>query len=114
MAFGIYTGTAVSSTSSVTVQCTNTTPYTVGLDKGLGSGASVTNRLMTNGSATLGYALFSDTARTVNWGQTSGTDTVAGTGSGSVQTLTVYGKIAGSLYVTPGSYTDTITASITY
>src|SRR5436309_845690 len=38
---------AVNQSGSVSVTCTNTTPYNVGLDKGAGSGASVTNRLMT-------------------------------------------------------------------
>jgi spore coat protein U-like protein len=49
-----------------------------------------------------------------NWGNTVGTDTVAGTGNGAAQALTVYGQIAAGLYVTPGSYTDTITATVTY
>jgi spore coat protein U-like protein len=39
----------VDNTSTVQVQCTNTTPYNIGLDAGTGSGATVTTRKMTKG-----------------------------------------------------------------
>jgi spore coat protein U-like protein len=65
-------------------------------------------------SALLGYALFSDASRTVNWGQTIGTDTVTGTGNGAAQAITVYGQATAGQFVAPGAYTDTITATVTY
>ena len=115
LAFGTYTGVAVNSTSTVSVTCTNTTTYNVGLNAGLASGATVTTRKMTGPSSSLlAYSLYSDSARSVNWGQTVGTDTVSGTGNGSAQSLTVYGLLPGAQYVNPGSYTDTITATVTY
>ena len=115
LAFGTYTGAVANSTSAVSVTCTNTTPYNVGLSAGLATGATVTARKMTGpASALLAYALFSDAARTVNWGQTIGTDTVTGTGNGSAQAITVYGQVAAAQYVAPGAYNDTITATVTY
>ena len=115
MAFGTYTGVVANSTSAVTVTCTNTTTYNVGLNPGLASGATVTTRQMAGpASALLNYALFSDSSRTVNWGQTVGTDTVAGTGNGAGQNITVYGQVAAGQYVAPGAYADTITATVTY
>ena len=115
MSFGTYTAAVANATSTVSVTCTNTTPYNVGLSAGLATGATVTTRKMTGpASALLGYALFSDAARTVNWGQTIGTDTVTGTGNGSAQALTVYGQVVAGQYVAPGSYADTITATVTY
>jgi spore coat protein U-like protein len=115
MAFGTYTGAVATSTSAVSVTCTNTTPYNVGLSAGLATGATVTTRQMTGpASAVLGYALFSNSARTVNWGQTIGTDTVTGTGNGAAQALTVYGQATAGQFVAPGAYTDTITATVTY
>ena len=42
------------------------------------------------------------------------TNWVSGTGNGSAQAITVYGQIPAAQYVTPGSYTDTITVSVTY
>lgn len=114
LAFGNYSGTQVDGTTTLSVTCTNTTTYNVGLDAGTGSGATVSNRKMTGGSETLDYALYSNSGRTTNWGNTVGTDTVSGTGNGSAQTLTVYGRIAASQYPAPASYSDTITATITY
>ncbi len=115
LVFGTYVGTVASATSTVTVTCTNTTPYNVGLNAGISSGATVTTRAMTGpSSALLYYALYQDTGYTTNWGNTPGTDTVAGTGNGAAQILTVYGKINAGQYPAPGSYSDTVTATVTY
>src|SRR3974390_2576824 len=62
----------VNGTSALAVQCTNPTPYNIGLDQGLGSGATVAARKMTNGPNTITYTLYSDTNRTVLWGNTDG------------------------------------------
>jgi len=115
LAFGNYSGSVLNATSTISVDCTNSTPYNVGLNAGTSSGATVANRSMTGPSSTLlGYKLFSDAGRTTNWGNTVGTDTKAGTGNGAVQTLTVYGQIPAGELVRPGSYTDTVTATLTY
>jgi spore coat protein U-like protein len=114
MAFGSYSGTITTSTATLTVTCNNTTPYTVALNPGLSTGATVTTRKMTLSSSTLAYVLTSDAAYAVNWGQTTGTDTVAGTGNGAAQPLTVYGRVAAGQYVTPGTYSDTVTATVTF
>jgi spore coat protein U-like protein len=115
LAFGNYTGALVDSTSTISVTCTSTTTYNVGLNAGLATGATVTNRSMTGpGSALLHYSLFSNSGYTTNWGNTVGTNTVAGTGNGVVQSLTVYGQVPAGQHSTPGSYTDTITVSVTY
>jgi spore coat protein U-like protein len=115
LAFGTYTGALATSTSTVSVTCTNTTPYNVGLSAGLATGATVTTRQMTGpASALLNYAMFSNSTRTTNWGQTVGTDTVTGTGNGAAQALTVYGQVTAGQFVAPGAYTDTITATVTY
>ena len=58
----------VDQTGTVAVTCTNTTPYQVQLDQGAGSGASVTNRLMTGpSSATVAYGLYQDSGHATNW-----------------------------------------------
>jgi spore coat protein U-like protein len=113
LVFGNYTGAVNNATSTVTVTCTNTAPYTVGLSAGLASGATVTTRKMQDGALLLPYALYSNSGMNINWGNTSGS-WVSGTGSGYAQPLTVYGQIAAGQYPTPGSYTDTITATVTY
>jgi len=115
MAFGNYTGVVADSTSTISTTCTNTTPYQIGLDAGTGTGATVAARSMTGAGVLLAYGLYSDATHTTNWGNTPGTDTPASvTATGAVQTVTVYGQIAAGLYVAPGVYADTITATITY
>ena len=115
LAFGTYTGVQIAATSTLQVTCTNTTPYNVGLNPGTATGATVTTRKMTGpASATLNYSLTQDSGHTINWGQTVGTDTVAGTGNGAAQALTVYGLLAAGQYPAPGAYSDTITATVTY
>jgi len=104
---------AVNQTSTITVTCTNTTPYNIGLNQGV-NGSTVTARQMSSGSAPINYSLFSNSGMTTNWGQTVGTDTVAGTGNGSGQAYTVYGQIPAQSTPAPGTYTDTITVTVTY
>jgi spore coat protein U-like protein len=104
----------VDQTTTFTVTCTNTTTYNVGLDAGLGSGATVATRKMTGGAATVNYTLYSNPGRTTIWGNTVGTDTVAGTGNGAAQTLTVYGRVPSQTTPAPATYTDTITVTVTY
>ena len=115
LAFGTYTGVLINSTSTISATCTNTTPYNVGLNAGLATGATVINRSMTGpAAALLHYKMFSNSGHTTNWGNTVGTDTLPGTGSGATQPLTVYGQVPAGQFVSPGSYTDTITVNVTY
>lgn len=114
LTFAAYAGQLDANTSTMTITCTNSTPYNVGLSAGGGPSATVTTRAMQNGALTTPYALYRDAAMTLNWGATIGTDEVAGTGNGAAQTLTVYGRIAAGLYPTPGAYTDAITATINF
>ena len=76
----------------------------------------MTTRKMTGQylNGTLAYSLFSNSAMTTNWGNTVGTDTSAGTGTGAAQTLTVYGKIPAGTAPAADGYSDTITATVTY
>jgi spore coat protein U-like protein len=114
LAFGTYTKALINSTSTISVTCTNTTTYNVGLSAG--AGGSVTTRKMPGpGGYSLGYKLCSDgTSCSTNWGNTVGTDTKAGTGTGALQSLTVYGQLPAGQNVEAGNYTDTITATVTY
>jgi spore coat protein U-like protein len=108
-------GSATDQTSTISVTCTNGHGYDVGLDAGGAAGATVTTRQMTAGTDTLNYSLYSNAGRTTNWGDTVDTDTVAGTGTGAVQTLTVYGRVPSQPTAMVGAgYTDTINVTITY
>jgi spore coat protein U-like protein len=115
--FGSYDAASSSPTdaqSDIEVTCTPGTTYDIGLNAGTGTGATVTDRSMLNRTVELDYALYSDAARTTNWGETVGIDTVAGTGDGTPIDHNVYGRIAAGQFVAAGSYSDTINVSVTY
>jgi spore coat protein U-like protein len=115
LTFGNYSGVVANATATLSVTCTNTTTYNIGLNIGTGAGATIAQRMMTGpSSGVLGYTMSKDVGHTVNWGQTVGTDTTAGTGTGLAQPLTIYGQIPAGQYSAPGSYTDTVTATVTY
>lgn len=102
-------------TSAVVVQCTSGVPYNLALGNGNGSGASVTNRLMTGpGGATIGYQLYTTAARNAVWGSTVGTNTQTGTGNGAAQTFTVYGRVPAQTTPAAGAYSDIVAATLTY
>lgn len=115
IAFGNYTSTQTDQTGNIAVVCTNGTSYNVGLDAGAGTGGTTSVRKLTGSlGGTLNYALYRDSGRTNNWGSTIGTDTQTGTGTGLVQNLTVYGRIASGQTPLAGTYTDTVTVTLTY
>jgi spore coat protein U-like protein len=108
--------TPLDATSTLTVVCTNTTPYTVALNAGINAGgaSNFTARTMKSGANTLGYQIYLDSGRSTVWGDGTASSTKAGTGTGSAQSLTVYGRIPSLANVIPGSYTDTVTVTVSY
>lgn len=104
----------VDSTNTISVTCTNTTPWTVSLSTG--SSAAFDPRTMTGpGGATVDYNIYRDAARTEIWGDgTGGTFTVTGTGNGGTQPQTGYGRVPPQAAPTPGGYSDSITATVTF
>jgi spore coat protein U-like protein len=117
LAFGTYTGAALSGTGTLVVTCTNTTPYQMGINTGLhGSGAFFNWNMAGPSGALANYSLFRDSAHTMLWGGTIGTggDSINGTGSGAAQTITFYGAVPAGQAVTPGAYTDTVNVILYY
>lgn len=101
-------------TGTLTIQCSSTSPYTVGLNGGNSGAANPTLRQMAFGANIVTYGLYRDAARTLPWGATVGVNTASGTGSGLVQNLTVFGRIPPQTTPPPGNYSDTIIATVTY
>ena len=111
----------INQTTTLSVTCTNTTPYSVGLDNG--ANFSATRRMRQGATANyIGYALYTDSGRTNAWTTASSSTTCTtanscslGTGNGSAQSITVYGQVpALGTAPTPGAYTDTVTITVTY
>lgn len=101
-------------TGTLNVSCTTGTPYNLELDAGSATGSTLANRLMANGSNTLKYQLYRDSAYTNVWGITIGTDTSAGTGTGSSSPFTVYARMPPQSTPVVGTYTSTVTATIAF
>lgn len=104
-------------TATVAVQCTDTTPFNVGLDGGTGGGDTTTRKLLNTAvgsTATVNYKLYSDSGHSTNWGNQVGTDTVSHTGDGASHTYTVYGRIPAQTTPAPGTYADLVTVTVTY
>nr|WP_229265216.1 spore coat U domain-containing protein [Duganella sp. 1224] len=106
--------TTVSVNTSLQVTCTNTTPYNVGLNAGSVAGSTTAARLLGGTGANTSTVAFNlaMTAGGGNWGNTQGTDTKSGTGTGAAQTLTVYGAIPAQSTPQPDTYKSTVTATV--
>jgi spore coat protein U-like protein len=122
LAFGNYTptGGALAVNTTVSVSCTVSTPFNTELTAGTTAGASIAQRLLSDGAGdTLQYNLYTTSNFSTPWGVTVGTDTVAGTGAGMGTPVvqTVYGQLldsAANQAEPPGSYSDTITVDVAY
>jgi spore coat protein U-like protein len=114
--FGNYSGAVISTTTTISPNCSNGTPYWIQIDQGGGTGASTTTRKLTNAAlATLNYSIYTSTTYATAWGVTQGTDTVAGTGTGATQTVNVYGRIpAGQSSAVGTGYTDTVNITLNF
>lgn len=95
--------------SIITVNCSIGTAYTVSLDQGVNG-----TRLMSDGSDTVDYELYTTALRVLAWGTNVGVDTVGGVGDGTDQDLTVYGRVPVQATPAPATYTDTVTATVAF
>ena len=109
-------GSNVDGAGSLSVTCTNGTTWTAAAGVGAGTGATFISRRLTSGANLLNYNLYTTAGRTIVWGDGTGaTATLAGTGTGTVQSISVYGRVgSGQTTVPAGSYADTIAVTVTY
>jgi len=112
--FGTYSQTAgTNGTTQLRAVCSPQTTYNIGLNQGT-TGASINQRQMklAAGANVLNYQLYTNAQRSTIWGNTPGTDTVTGVGTGLAQDHTVFGAIPGAQTIPAGEYADTITVRI--
>ncbi|MEZ5815787.1 MAG: spore coat protein U domain-containing protein [Hyphomicrobiaceae bacterium] len=105
---------SVDAQSQLSVTCTSGAAYTVGLSGGNSGATNPTLRKMSLGANQVTYGIYRNAARTQPWGSTIGTDTIAGTGTGSATVIPVYGRVPAQTTPVPGTYTDTIVVTVTY
>lgn len=102
----------VDSTSTISVTCTTSAPYNIGLNGG--ASGNINARTMTDGTNFVGYQLYREAGRMNVWGDTVGTDTVASTGTGTEQQFTVFGRVPSQATPPAGTYNDSVTVTVTY
>jgi spore coat protein U-like protein len=113
------TSSAVTANTTVSVTCTNSSPYAIGM--GQGNNYSSGNR-MANGTNFLPYGLYVDSGYTHPWTTaassttcTTANDCYLGTGTGSAQSIPIYGQVPTTATApVPGTYSDTVLMTITY
>jgi spore coat protein U-like protein len=118
--FGVYDPGATSSTKStgkVTVQCLVGVLPSFSVALSTGNSGSYATRQMANGTDRLDYNLYTDSNHTMVWGDGTGTTSTASF-SGLISLLStsfvVYGRMPRAQYPAPGTFTDTITVTVTY
>jgi spore coat protein U-like protein len=111
-----------SNSNTISVNCSKTTPYYVGLAPSnantAGAGVMASTTAPATNTDKVPYQLTSTAgAGGTIWGNTATSTAVgngvAGTGTGAAQSLTVYATAASANF-TPDSYADTVTVNVNY
>ncbi|WP_426701654.1 Csu type fimbrial protein [Rhodanobacter sp. Col0626] len=114
VAFGNYdflSPTDLEGVGNIQVQCDAVASYTITLSQGYGLFDA---RRMMSGAHQLSYNLYSDAARTIIWGDgIDGITQVVG-GNDAGQTYPVYAKAPAGQSPYVGTYTDSITVTLTF
>lgn len=104
----------VDTTGQVDVTCSPSASYTIELSAGH-AGTYWPRTMNGPGNHTLGYNLFRDASRTTVWGDGSGgTATVGGSDDGTGSSHTIYGRIPAGQNPYVGSYSDSISVTVTF
>ena len=105
--------TNVDATGAVSVTCNSGASYTVTMDGGAHGGTSAITRKMQLNAGSIIYGLYQNSGRTTGW-YNDAPGTVNGTGTGSAQSLPVYGRVFAQPTPAPGTYSDTVVVTLAY
>jgi spore coat protein U-like protein len=114
------TSTPATGNTTLSVTCTNGSPYAIGMGQGLNFLGGL-NRMVSSGNF-LPYGLYLDAAYTQPWTTAADNNSCTivngcylGTGSGSAQTVPIYGQVP-TIVLAPaaGTYSDTVSMTVTY
>lgn len=101
----------INASTTMAVNCTSGVPYVIGIDNGAQGG-----RVMSDGAGhTLDYELYTDNSYSVGaiWPNIS-VSSFGGTGTGSDQTFTIYGRLPSQITPVSATYNDTVTVTVRY
>jgi len=118
---GSFISSAIDTTGTINVQCTDGSPFSVGLDNGQHANSGQ-RRMQALAGQYVSYGLYTDSAYSLAWTTSTsttscsgGTGTCAlGTGTGSSQPITIYAQIPPQNAPAPGSYADTVVVTVTF
>ncbi len=95
--------------------CTKGTTFNISLSEGQSNDFNNRYMSLSNNADSLKYNIYLDAFYTNILGDgNNGTSLLSDTGAGVEQNYTIYGKIPTGQYVSPGSYSDLITATLFY
>lgn len=125
LSFGSVSGASLATTdatanTTISVTCTNGSPFAIGLDNGLNALVSQ-RRMASGGAAYLNYGLYQTSDTTKPWTAATNSTTCAtsgncvlGTGAGSPVTITIYGDVPSGQTPAAAIYSDTVGLTIYY
>lgn len=105
--------------NTISVLCSKTTPYKIGLlpqtpgGTANGTGFMISTTAPATNIDKVPYTLYSDVGYATVWGNTDPGNVVSSAGTGVVKTHTVYAKNVNANF-TPDSYADTVNVTVTY
>jgi spore coat protein U-like protein len=112
----------IDSTATISVQATNTTPYSIGLGNGVNASGSQRRARKGATASFIDYDLYTDSARSQAWSTSTSTTSCTGgagtcmlaTGTGASQNTTVYGRVPTQTIPAAGTFTDTVVVTVTF
>ncbi|UNK79786.1 spore coat U domain-containing protein [Sphingopyxis granuli] len=98
---------------SISVQCTPGSDATLTVDNGLNDASAIVggSRALVNGALVVPYDIYSDSSFSTVLNNGS---SIPITGDGTVQDVEIYGRAVGTAGLTAGTYTDTISLTLTF
>lgn len=115
---GIHATAPLDRSGTFRLTCTNGTAATVKLGQGNNpdngsTDAAPLRRMQGDEDIYLRYDVYQNSGRTTLWGNTTGTGEAV-TGTGTQATLTAYGRVLPGQIVPVGTYSDTITVTVSF
>ncbi|MET0229713.1 MAG: spore coat U domain-containing protein [Rhodanobacteraceae bacterium] len=111
-AYDSFSADHADSVGAIIVTCDEGDAYSVAISMG---GGTYAGRKMIGARQTLLYNLYTDPAHTLVWGDGNGaTATAGGIGTGTANTLSVYGRMPAHQNVSVGRYVDSIVVTISF
>ena len=111
------TSANVDATTTIDLKCNDGAAFNIAIGAGGSTGATTTTRAMDEdgaGTDTLTYHLFTDAERSTNWGDSAGVDTRSGTGTGTTESIDVFGRVPVQAAPAAGTYSDTVVVTVNF